>query len=62
MFAVAAVASLISNPIAGALASLGPADSQYKYLPIFTAAAILICALILIYSKSLSNGMFLQRF
>lgn len=62
MFALAGVASLIGNPIAGALAPLGPESDQYMYLPIFTALAIAIGTAFLVFSKSLANGNFLQRF
>ncbi|KAJ8067810.1 hypothetical protein OCU04_003406 [Sclerotinia nivalis] len=60
MFALASVASLIGNPIAGALAALGPGNDQYMYLPIFTAVAIAIGTAILVFSKSLTKGNLLR--
>ncbi|KAI9641134.1 hypothetical protein NHQ30_010564 [Ciborinia camelliae] len=62
MFALASVASLIGNPIAGALAALGPENDQYMYLPIFTAVAIAIGTAILVFSKSLTKGNLTKRF
>ena len=62
MFALASIAALIGNLVAGALASLGPESDQYRYLPIFTAVAIAIGTAILVFSKSLTKGVFLKRF
>jgi MFS family permease len=62
MFALASIASLIGNPIAGALAPLGPDDDKYMYLPVFTAVVIAVGTAILVYSKSLSKGKFMKRF
>ncbi|KAM0313962.1 hypothetical protein ACHAO8_005069 [Botrytis cinerea] len=62
MFTLASIAALIGNLVAGALASLGPESDQYRYLPIFTAVTIAIGTAILVFSKSLTKGVFLKRF
>ncbi|KAM3149107.1 hypothetical protein ABEW05_010630 [Botrytis cinerea] len=60
MFALASIAALIGNLVAGALASLGPESDQYRYLPIFTAVTIAIGTAILVFSKSLTKVVFFE--
>jgi MFS family permease len=60
MFALVSVASLIGNPIAGAL--LGDDNDKYLYLQIFTGVAIAVATAIFVLSKSLCKGKFFKKF